>query len=588
MSSSAQHDYDVVIMGGGPAGATLGALLARQTDLRIAILEKEHFPREHIGESFSHRVIPVLSESGALERVLSSDCWVKKFGGYYAWDPQAPAATFFEHEHYLRDGVLRWAIHCDRAEFDALLLDHAADCGVDVFQGTAVARVEDAEEGHAVITADGRRFGARLFVEASGRQTSVVTRKPKEFLSAYKNVALWMHVVGGKSAQSLEGDWNIFRADDRSAIGCFAFEHGWFWYIPVPKIVDGERVLTHSLGLVTDPAALADLAVPQDDPGRFLQLAREVPLLGDLLEDAKPTRDRLLTATNYSMISDQFCDFDRRWLLIGDSAHFVDPLFSSGVAFALVYAATAALLIRTTFDDSVSDAEKRELWRDFDTDWHAVARSFALAIDQWYHAIAERHPSSVYWKRRADATSRDARDRTFHALVDTDISPDLIHVLGVDLGKGDAQAVEGPLFETRRRFRGEDLGDSEHLRFREDVSLREGKTIEVVRVKSASEAFSDEARRTMERYWKDPVAHADVMPPLYASPRPCHRFCLEDPAVPAIKFRDEIEGGVELFRRLRGRSESFGSLRSNLSERQLVLLNRLCLAGFIETGIADG
>src|SRR4029079_5571779 len=91
------RDFDVIIMGGGPAGATLAALLAKQTKLSIAVLEKENFPREHIGESFSHRLIPILADSGALPKVLASDCWVRKFGGFYAWDPAAPMATFFEH-----------------------------------------------------------------------------------------------------------------------------------------------------------------------------------------------------------------------------------------------------------------------------------------------------------------------------------------------------------------------------------------------------------------------------------------------------------------------------------------------------------
>ncbi|MCA1220283.1 NAD(P)/FAD-dependent oxidoreductase [Streptomyces sp. 8L] len=83
MGKPVGSEYDVVIMGGGPAGSTLGALLAKRTDLKIAIFEKEPFPRDHIGESFAHQMIPAIEQSGALEKVLASDCWVRKYGGIF-------------------------------------------------------------------------------------------------------------------------------------------------------------------------------------------------------------------------------------------------------------------------------------------------------------------------------------------------------------------------------------------------------------------------------------------------------------------------------------------------------------------------
>src|SRR5262245_35307225 len=115
-------------MGGGPAGASLAARVA-QAGHRVAVFEREHFPREHIGESFASPVVPCLAETGALPAVLASDCWIRKSGGYYAWDSRAPSATFFRHRQWQSDGVHRWSFHVNRAEFDRVLLEHAGRCG---------------------------------------------------------------------------------------------------------------------------------------------------------------------------------------------------------------------------------------------------------------------------------------------------------------------------------------------------------------------------------------------------------------------------------------------------------------------------
>ncbi|MDQ1536394.1 MAG: hypothetical protein QOE58_787, partial [Actinomycetota bacterium] len=316
MGNEIGSDYDVIIMGGGPAGSTLGALLAKRTDLRVAIFEEERFPRDHIGESFAHTMIPALEQSGALEKVLASDCWIKKFGGgVFNWG-ETPMVAYFDQPNYLKDGVHRFAIHVNRAEFDDILLKHAAEIGVDVFEGVSVSKFHSDAQGCSVTLKDGTVVKSSYFVDASGRRNSIATKQKREWLSGYRNIAIWQHFVGGKSTQSLPGDWNIFREDDLSPIGCFAFRDGWCWYIPVPKVIDGERRLTHSIGIVTIPEILKQEGFDFTDQKTFIETVKTVPYLKDLIGDAEPIADKMRTATNYSMINGQFSDYDKRWLLV--------------------------------------------------------------------------------------------------------------------------------------------------------------------------------------------------------------------------------------------------------------------------------
>ena len=573
-------EFDVAIIGAGPAGSTLAALLARQTDLKICLLEKETFPREHIGESFSHRLIPILAESGALEKVLASDCWIKKYGGYYSWDPNQPYATLFEHHAHQRDGVRRWSIHVDRARFDNILLENAASLGVHVQTATEIVEVTGRDPS-VLVSRDGRRFSARFVVEATGRQRSVVTHEPKAFLSEYKNVAIWQHVVGGEPAQSLPGDWNLFREDNLSAIGSFAFEDGWFWYIPVAREHQGQRIVTHSLGLVTDPKVLAKKDYRA--PGALLAAARQVPLLQTLVQAAKPLYEGVKTATNYSMISGSFCNLDERWILIGDSAHFVDPLFSSGVTFAVLHAASAALLLKATIDPKRSQADKQELWNDYELDWGLTARSFALAIDQWYHAISKAHPQSEYWQARAENAMTDDRDQTFHALVNTEFSTDLLHVLTRNTDDIERLDSLGPLARKIGDLREDKPKQSDHLSLGKDVELREGQAIQVVRSTVAAQKQDIEARASS--FWSDPnsLRQGDW---IYDEPIPCHRLVFADRERPiSVRFIDEQDGGLELYRRLQ-EGAPYGELMDQATPHQRLLLHRIWRAGMLEASSA--
>jgi flavin-dependent dehydrogenase len=595
--------YDVVIVGGGPGGATLAARLARETKLSVAVFEAERFPRDHIGESFVHPMIPNLESSGALAKVLASNCWVKKYGGYYAWDPERPWATYFEHGAHQHDGIYRWAIHVNRAEFDKILLDHARDCGAEVYEGTPVTGVKrEGDLTHIQLGGHGETR-CRVYVNASGRTSNTTIFGEKSFLSEWRNIAIWGHVIGGKTAQSIDGGWNIFKAENISPIGNFAFDDGWVWYIPVPQTVDGERVLSHSVGIVTDPTALKRDGQDYRNPAIFMATLKKIPLLGELVGDAKLIYQPLHTATNYSRISGKMCDWAGREIRIGDAAFFVDPLFSSGVNFAIIHATAAVQLIKATFDRTLPEPLQRDLWDDYDALLHASAHAFAQAIDQWYHEIAHDNPGSVYWRDRArDATFVSRRD-TFQALVNGMIHGDLIQVITKGSRKTDALGAGGTLRRSLDRIAREVPPPNAKIQLKPGLMVRESLTLDPgvpppdgppsggpppggppggPGMGPPPGLMAKPFVHFYGPYWNDPVAHADEVMHMFEAPLPCHRLSLpSDPEAGEVKFVDAIHGGLELLARL-AEPQIHGELVERLAPLQRHLLTHLALAGMLE------
>jgi len=323
---------DVVVIGGGPAGSTLAALV-REQGLRVVLLEKDRHPRFHIGESLLPLNLPLLARLGVLEQVAAIG--VVKYGAEFASAGRAPQRIYFA------DAIDRshpYAFQVRRAEFDQILLANSAARGVEVHEGITVNRVEF-RPGHTsrVHSSDehgrARIWETRFVVDASGRDTLLA----RQFRIKHKDPR--------HQSAAIFGHFNaVERRTGRDAgnIGVYWFEHGWCWLIPLQ---DGST----SVGAVCWPEYLK---TRRGSPEEFFQQTialcppvqarmRQAELLG-------PVR----VTGNYSYRAERM--YGDGYLIIGDAFAFIDPVFSTGVHLAMQSAALGAEAVTVHLRDPVA------------------------------------------------------------------------------------------------------------------------------------------------------------------------------------------------------------------------------------------
>jgi flavin-dependent dehydrogenase len=315
--------YEVVVVGGGPAGAALATLLQRDGH-RCLVFEHSKFPRYHIGESLIPHTYGVLDRLGLLPALRASH-FPAKHSVRFVSPSGAQSDPFYFSEVLEGDQARTWQV--ERSEFDQMCLDNARDSGVEVRMATRVSNVLF-DNGRAVgVRAQptgGKPYevATRVVVDASGRATVIGSQLGlKGPVPGLEKASYWSYYRGGQRGTGIDaGETTIYVIAER----------GWFWYIPLPNDIV-------SVGIVASPDYLFAATDKIDD-----MFAREVMA-------CRPLSDRLASAERVAAIrgTRQLAYQNRDtcgdgWVMVGDARAFLDPIYSSGLYLALASAELAA------------------------------------------------------------------------------------------------------------------------------------------------------------------------------------------------------------------------------------------------------
>ena len=347
---------DVLVVGGGPAGSTIAALLAA-AGRDVVVIEKSRHPRFHIGESLLPANAVLFDRLGVREQVEAIG--MTKFGVEFV-SPDHDHRQFIEFSEAW-DKSMPYAWQVRRSQLDELLFRDAARKGARTFEGQRVREVafDDAGASVEVELDDGARvrWRGRFVVDASGRDTLLANQlRCKEKNRRHNSSALYGHYTGAARLPGrLEGNITIFW-----------FEHGWFWFIP---LADG----TTSIGAVCWPHYLKSRKKPL--PEFFADTIAMCPALAERLAGAELVDGRVTATGNYSYASAK--SSGDRFLMIGDAYAFVDPVFSSGVYLAMQNAFDGAKVVEAVLDGRRDAAALR---RAFDRSVQHGPREFSWFI----------------------------------------------------------------------------------------------------------------------------------------------------------------------------------------------------------------
>lgn len=310
------RNYDAVVIGCGPSGAAFSAILAGK-GRRVLVLEREKFPRYHIGESLIPYTYFPLERMGLVEKMKSSH-FVKKHSVQFVSPDGRASHPFYFFRQLKHEAACTWQVL--RSEFDQVLMDNAREKGAEVLEETTVRETihEDGfVKGVRAVTASGEtvEYRAPMTVDATGRDAFAVTRNGWKVRDPYLNkIAVWTYYKGALRDPGI---------DEGATTVAYVPEKGWFWYIPLADDVVSVGIVAEKDYLFRDSR----------DPAEIFQ--REV-------KSNKWIEQHLAVGTQFGpyRVTGEYSYRSRHcsangMVLIGDAFAFLDPVFSSGVFLAL-------------------------------------------------------------------------------------------------------------------------------------------------------------------------------------------------------------------------------------------------------------
>jgi flavin-dependent dehydrogenase len=363
------HRHDVVIIGGGPGGSTLAALLTLR-GRKVLVIERERFPRFHIGESLLPMSCEVFDKLDLRPRL--DERFLRKYGATFVCSTTGRINKYLFSEAY--DKRYPYAYQVPRADFDKLLLDRAIEVGAQVLQPTKVLEVifdgERAigvrarnEEDHDDGQGEPFEIFAPLIVDATGRGAMMASHmRVKRRLQGLDTSAVFAHYRNVSRPSGVE----------EGHIRIIIFDHGWMWMIPFRGDVT-------SVGAVIKPEWMRTRMADESLESFFDRTLACAPFAIETLRDAErisPVR----SAADFSYgVSRVVGD---GWLCVGDACGFIDPLFSTGAHLAIKGADLAVDAIDAALGEGDTSARAFER---YEAEMRSASSMFLGVVQAFYH-----------------------------------------------------------------------------------------------------------------------------------------------------------------------------------------------------------
>jgi flavin-dependent dehydrogenase len=362
---SEDRSYDVIVIGGGPAGSAAAGFLAKD-GYKVALIEKGKHPRYQVGESLIPHFWKFADALGVTQKI-EQEGFIAKGGATHYWEGTFRQFRFGDFGHE------RPPLHVERDRFDEILFRHAASLGAETFEDTLVTNAEPSADGGVVTvrfkdSAVDTTFRCKVIIDASG-QGGLLARKMKsrELDGDFRYMGIWGYF---KTSRFAAYGGTVHEESERHVHPPTTFitnigqNRGWGWNIMLRG--------TTSVGILVSNAQVKD--EKKELERYFLETVKAAPYFGDLVEVSDYEEGSLHMRRDYSYRSTTFSG--PGFFLIGDAAAFSDPVFSHGVQFGFYSALQAAAGARTAMDGDPARAAKSYDYRL--RQYYEFSRSLAL------------------------------------------------------------------------------------------------------------------------------------------------------------------------------------------------------------------